>query len=87
MKWWPFGKNSKDAHCEDSEGCEDETESEDEVTEEYLQSLPACIRNNEERLRRAKKIDRLEAQSHQLFDSQIGMLREIRARLTEPKKG
>lgn len=80
MRWWPFGRNSReprDCECEEN-GCE--------ATEEYLASLPACIRNNKERLRRARKLDRLEEQGHKLFDSQILQLREIRARLVKDEK-
>jgi len=81
MKWpWPFARNSRESEeCEcDEDGCE--------ATEEYLESLPACIRNDKERLRRARKIDRQEQEAHKLFDSQILRLREIRVRLAESKK-
>ena len=83
MKWpWPFGRNHKDEipeECEcDEDGCE--------ASAEYLESLPACIRNDKDRLRRARKIDRREREAHKLFDFQILQLREIRARLAESKK-
>lgn len=82
--WWPFGGNSRAKACEEIDGCEAGLEGEE--SEEYLESLPACIRNDKERLRRARENDQLEKDAHKLMDSQVLMLREIRKRLAEEKK-
>jgi len=83
MKWpWPFG--SRNSRGEVSEECDCEEDG-CEATDEYLESLPACIRNDKERLRRARKIDEREREAHEMFDSQILQLREIRARLAGEK--
>ncbi len=84
MKWWPFSRNGKGEVpnvecCEGEDGCEG-------AEAEYLESLPACIRNDKDRLRRARKLDQQEREAHKLFDSQVIQFRKIRTRLAEEKK-